>query len=669
MKNTSEIPRVIHYCWFGKNKMPDSAIKCIESWKKYCPNYKIIQWNENNYNIEKCEYIKEAYKCKKWAFVSDYARFDVLNQYGGIYFDTDVELVKPIEDIIENGNFMGMEEDLSLNKIITDKTVINPGLGLAVKSDNKLLKEILKIYEKSKFIMEDGSYNPKTVVDFTTTLFMKYGFINKNIEQQIEDFTIYPKEYFCPMNYNTGFINITKNTHSIHHYTASWKNLKEQKIHKIEQKMLIKKMTSKIVKTGLWKIVKHLYTDGYKKTFQKSIKKVQQINNEKNKKYDVAFLHSTGELSSGASWSLIKLVEGLKKRGVNSLVVIPEKGSIEDKLKEKDIKYYVLRQYNANCWYVLEKKGDFSFFFKIKYIFKRGINFWSYLKLKRILKKNKVQIVHINTLTTYIGAIAAVSLKLKLVWHIREFMEEDLGFKFYNKQYSYNLIGKSNCIIAISKDVQQKYKRYLSPKIIKVIYNGVDKNKYYFEKKILEKDEIMILICGRITESKGQHELAQAIAILPEDIKRKVKCYIIGKVEDVKYYDKIKKFIDNNNLKDNIIFKNFTKDIQKYLHEADILCMCSKKEAFGRTTVEGMLSGCLVIGTNSGGTKEIIKDKINGMLYKSGDSQQLSNCIKLAVIGRKMAKKLAQNGQKEAKLKYTDDVNTERILEIYKEIL
>lgn len=130
------IPKIIHYCWFGGNPLPKSAERCIASWRKFLPDYEIKEWNENNYDVHKIQYIQEAYEAKKYAFVSDYARFDILYQYGGIYFDTDVEVLKPLEDIIARGPFMGREAGAYLRNICKgyegDGLAVAPGLGLGV---------------------------------------------------------------------------------------------------------------------------------------------------------------------------------------------------------------------------------------------------------------------------------------------------------------------------------------------------------------------------------------------------------------------------------------------------------------------------------------------------------------------------------------------------------
>lgn len=226
------IPKIIHYCWFGGNPLPELAIKCISSWKRYFPDYEIKEWNESNFDIKSCDYCMEAYKAKKWAFVSDYARFKILYKYGGLYFDTDVEIIKSMEDIVQAGSFMGCEKPS-----IKERT-INPGLGLAAAPGLGLYKIILDDYEKSHFINDDGSKNYLTVVDRTTNILKKYGFKEVDELQEIKGksnewkIIVYPSEYFCPMSYETGELIVTDNSRSIHWYDASWLDKKMQRRHK-----------------------------------------------------------------------------------------------------------------------------------------------------------------------------------------------------------------------------------------------------------------------------------------------------------------------------------------------------------------------------------------------------------------------------------------------------
>lgn len=215
------IPKVIHYCWFGRNPLPPLAVKCIESWKKYFPDYEIKEWNEDNFDVNIISYTSEAYKVKKYAFVSDYARFWILYHYGGLYFDTDVEVIKSMDDIIAKGPFMGCENEAKKGATPAELGV-NPGLGLGINSGLGLYVEILQKYSSLHFIDENGSFNLKTVVDYTTELLCSYGLKNTTEIQKVAGIYIYPKEYFCPIDYRTKKMIITGNTHSIHHYAASW---------------------------------------------------------------------------------------------------------------------------------------------------------------------------------------------------------------------------------------------------------------------------------------------------------------------------------------------------------------------------------------------------------------------------------------------------------------
>ena len=219
------IPKIIHYCWFGGNPLPPLAIKCINSWKKYLPDYEIIEWNETNFNINIIPYTKEAYKAKKYAFVSDYARFWILYNYGGLYFDTDVEIIKPIDDIIDYGSFMGCEN-------LPDKPIaVAAGLGIGSIVKHPFYKDILSYYEGINFFNENGSYNQTTVVEYITNLLINKGLKNSSSIQMLDNIIIYPSEYFCPLDYQTSKLTITSNTRSIHHYCASWQS-KTQKMYK-----------------------------------------------------------------------------------------------------------------------------------------------------------------------------------------------------------------------------------------------------------------------------------------------------------------------------------------------------------------------------------------------------------------------------------------------------
>lgn len=215
------IPKIIHYCWFGRNPLPDLAQKCIESWKKYLPDYEIKEWNEDNFDVNCIPYTKEAYEAKKYAFVSDYARFLILYREGGVYFDTDVEVIRPMDDIIARGPFMGCEKPAREGGSGKDLGVA-PGLGLGVNPGLGLIKEILDEYASFHFLNEDGTLNTTTIVDYTSNILCCHGLKNTPDVQEVAGVWIYPNDYFAPKNVDTKELTITKNTVSIHHYDSSW---------------------------------------------------------------------------------------------------------------------------------------------------------------------------------------------------------------------------------------------------------------------------------------------------------------------------------------------------------------------------------------------------------------------------------------------------------------
>lgn len=237
----SEIPKKIHYCWFGGNPLPKTALKCIKSWEKYLPDYEIIRWDESNFDVNQNPYISEAYKKKKYAFVSDFARFQVLYKEGGLYFDTDVELISSIDDIIASGPFMGCEHR-SKKDVPPQDLGVAPGLGLGVSPRHPFYKEMIDLYSKEKFTKEDGSLNKETVVTYTTGMLCGKGLKNTPEIQEIEGIKIYPVEYFCPISTEDGKLRITEKTRSIHYYDQSW----QSPVRKYGRKILLKIGGSKL---------------------------------------------------------------------------------------------------------------------------------------------------------------------------------------------------------------------------------------------------------------------------------------------------------------------------------------------------------------------------------------------------------------------------------------
>ena len=210
------IPKVIHYCWFGGNQLPKDAEKYINSWKKFLPDYEIKRWDETNFDVNSIPYTKAAYKAGKYAFVSDYARFWILYNYGGLYFDTDVEVIRSLGDIITAGPFLGVEQQNE------DMITVAPGLCIGAEKHNKLFAELILYYKNLSFINPDGTLCLTNVVEITTEFLKKCQLRNTDEIQQCCGFNIYPKDYFCPIDYSTRELKITPNTRTIHHYAESW---------------------------------------------------------------------------------------------------------------------------------------------------------------------------------------------------------------------------------------------------------------------------------------------------------------------------------------------------------------------------------------------------------------------------------------------------------------
>jgi mannosyltransferase OCH1-like enzyme len=214
------IPRTIHYCWFGGKSIPQEYLKYIESWKRFLPNYEIIKWDETNFDVNSIDFTQEAYSVGKYAYVSDYARLKILYEQGGIYLDTDVEVIKPIDDILAKGAFMAFEKNTSIRKGEIHNVAV--GLGFAVEPHNPIIREALDFYESHHYIYPDGHMEQITIVRIVTDILIHHGLSHSDKPVTVKGITIYPWDYFCPVEFMSNKLEITENTRTIHHYSASW---------------------------------------------------------------------------------------------------------------------------------------------------------------------------------------------------------------------------------------------------------------------------------------------------------------------------------------------------------------------------------------------------------------------------------------------------------------
>lgn len=209
--NDPRIPKKIHYCWYGGKPLGRKEEKCIESWKKFCPDFEIVRWDESNSDMTENRYVKEAYQSRKWAFVSDYFRLNAVCDYGGIYLDTDVELLKPLDEFLGCGGFMGFEDSVRV------ATCVMGGVR-----GHSFFEKALNLYQDRVFIKENGEFDTTTNVDFLTGILLENGLVLNDKRQNIMGMEIFPKDFFSPKSLTTGKITLTENTHAIHRFEASW---------------------------------------------------------------------------------------------------------------------------------------------------------------------------------------------------------------------------------------------------------------------------------------------------------------------------------------------------------------------------------------------------------------------------------------------------------------
>ncbi|PNV62607.1 hypothetical protein C0033_08600 [Clostridium sp. chh4-2] len=217
-EGVQKIPKIIHYCWFGEGRMSAKELFCIESWKKYCPDYEIICWNEKNYDIRKNKYMLQAYQKKFWGFVPDYARLDIVNTYGGLYLDTDVEILKPLDDLLQFNGFVGFQNFVQ----------VNLGQGFGAVKENKAIRKMLEKYNDLEFCDANGEVNLTPSPYYQTESLQEIGLKTDGTFQELKDISVLPCEYLNGINWYTLTREVTLNTYSIHHYAGSWLNDKEK---------------------------------------------------------------------------------------------------------------------------------------------------------------------------------------------------------------------------------------------------------------------------------------------------------------------------------------------------------------------------------------------------------------------------------------------------------
>lgn len=372
------------------------------------------------------------------------------------------------------------------------------------------------------------------------------------------------------------------------------------------------------------------------------------------------FSHGSGTNQDGATLSMLNIMKELANRGHQVIGIMAKDVNLEHLKNIKNIKFYFIPSYDMRL-----ELNRIGLKVELKYFVKNKLNWLIMQKTKRILKSENIDIIHINGLNNGIGALVAKHLKIPYVWHIRQLMQEDLNQRLYNKKQVWPLVKGACEIIAISGAVKEKFEKEFKRDII-VVYNGVPLEEYVIDNHMIFDDKVVrILFPGRVVEGKGQIDAVKAIQKIVEGNIKNIKLIIVGHCQD-EYAEKVKMYVKENELSPYIEFQEHNPDLRKLRGSCDIGLTCSKKEAFGRVTVENQMGGLLVIGANTGGTPELIQHMETGLLYQEGDYQSLAEQIKYAIENKESVRKIACEGYRIAKENYSIKRVVDQILEIYK---
>ena len=380
---------------------------------------------------------------------------------------------------------------------------------------------------------------------------------------------------------------------------------------------------------------------------------------------NILLVSSDNSIVSGAFNSLTFLAKELKERGNNVYITVPCKGDGTSLLKDNNLSYSLIYTFEWSCDIGISFSNLYRIILQIKRMaYNNRIAINEYVNF---IKENNIEIVHLNTIYTYVAAIAAKRCGVKIVWHIREFMEEDQKKRFIFKKYSKRLIGSADRIICISNSIYNKFSKCFDKNKMEVIHNGIDINKYYIPNRSIFLNKKVEFICvGPINERKGQFELVEGIGRYLQNNNSIVRLRLVGAYTK-ENYKKIMSLINKYNLNKVVDLCGKSDNPVRYYNESDILCMCSVSEAFGRVTVEGMLAGCLVLGKNCAATSEIVVDGETGILYN--DLDDLVTKIKYIIDNKEKMKSIANYARDYAKNNYSSHLNEASIYHTYEALI
>lgn len=370
---------------------------------------------------------------------------------------------------------------------------------------------------------------------------------------------------------------------------------------------------------------------------------------------------SHSSVKGGAERALLELIDALRMRDIEIYVLLPSYGPLVEELKNRNITYGVV----SYKWWMGKNSPLW------KRIGRIIVNFCMLIPVVVKLKRWSCDVVYTNTITVCIGAFAAKLLKLPHIWHIHEFGYEDHGLVFdLGQRLSLWFVDHlSNVCIVNSNAVAQKYRQYIKPLKVKVVYQSVTVQQDYGVETAtleIESETVRCMIVGTLQEGKRQEDAILAIGELAKQ-GVKAELYIVGD-GDPKYKEYLHKLVRENRLDNKVKFIGYVENPWPLMQSVNVILMCSRYEAFGRVTVEGMKLGKPVIGARSGGTTELIQDGFNGFLYPPGDYKKLAEKIMWLYKHPELAKQIGENGQKWANTKFNQERYGDEILAILKQI-
>lgn len=376
------------------------------------------------------------------------------------------------------------------------------------------------------------------------------------------------------------------------------------------------------------------------------------------------FAHNTKTYKNGAAISLIDTANELADRGFEVIIVLPNK-NLHYPIKNKKIKCVTIPSFSMRT-----RLNDRSMLNKLKEFIKIIYNRFAIRRAEKVLKKENIDIVHINGIDSEVGAEVALKLGVPYIWHIRQLLEEDFGMRLHNEKRILWLLNKADAVIAISKTVKEKFEKLLNRDLL-LIYNGIPLDEYIINdrKPFFSDKTLKILLAGRIVKQKGQFDAVKAINHLVKLGINNIHLTLAGNIQDENYVKEIEEYINKYQLNDYVEISNHISDLKQLRKKCDIGLICSKKEAFGRVTVETMASRMLAVGANTGGTVEIIIDNVTGLLYQEGDYVSLANRIKYAIDNKDKMNKIIEDGYQSAVKKYSISSVVYQVIEIYKSAL